>query len=181
MHENDIQSESLSDVLPQLVDETEVDLHVRASDALHTVEAVNREIERRNSGDERPFPFPGERVLAQWVADEVESQLRLRASTDDILHVVKQVLDTHERRHGERPVEEDEDPRVARERAAARADAIYAKANREGRPSLNDGEQAVVNALESHVAALDAEIERQNATVGGSAIPRTVGVRIGGE
>jgi hypothetical protein len=53
---------------------------------------------------DRDYPFPGERVLAQWVADAVESQLRLKATTVDILRVVKRVLDDHEERYGRRPV-----------------------------------------------------------------------------
>lgn len=53
--------------------------------------------------DNEDFPFPGPRILSQWVADEVKGQFYLGASTDEILSVVKQVLDRHEASYGARP------------------------------------------------------------------------------
>jgi hypothetical protein len=50
------------------------------------------------------FPFPGERILAQWVADEVQRQFRRRASTEGIAQGVCDVLDNAEARYGKRPV-----------------------------------------------------------------------------
>ena len=55
-------------------------------------------------GTKKDYPFPGERILAQWIAEQVESQLRLRASRQQILEVVGRVLDDQEERYGERPV-----------------------------------------------------------------------------
>ena len=50
------------------------------------------------------FPYPGERVLAQWVSEEVRHLLRRRASNAEILKGVESVLEEAERNHGTRPV-----------------------------------------------------------------------------
>jgi len=55
-------------------------------------------------GSKKEYPFPGERILAQWIAEQVESALRIRASRKQILEVVARVLDDQEERYGERPV-----------------------------------------------------------------------------
>jgi hypothetical protein len=60
--------------------------------------------ERTEINAQHGFPFPGERVLSLWVAEEVKHQLYLRASTEGILSVVRQVLDDHDKRYGPRPV-----------------------------------------------------------------------------
>ena len=58
----------------------------------------------RMEGRKKDYPFPGERILAQWIAEQVESQLRLRESRQQILEVVGRVLDDQEERYGKRPV-----------------------------------------------------------------------------
>ena len=50
------------------------------------------------------FPFPGEHVLSKWVQEEVYVQLRHRATDEEVLEGVKDVLERHEREHGARPV-----------------------------------------------------------------------------
>jgi len=49
------------------------------------------------------FPYPGVRILSRWVGDEVKRQFRKGASTGEILDAVKEVLDAHEGKYGERP------------------------------------------------------------------------------
>jgi hypothetical protein len=56
------------------------------------------------AGTKKEYPFPGERILAQWIAEQVESALRIRASREQILEVVGRVLDDQEERYGKRPV-----------------------------------------------------------------------------
>lgn len=58
----------------------------------------------RMDGRRKDYPFPGERILAQWIAEQVESALRLRVSRAQILEVVARVLDEQEDRYGKRPV-----------------------------------------------------------------------------
>jgi hypothetical protein len=55
-------------------------------------------------GRKKDYPYPGERILAQWIAEQVESALRIRATREQILEVVARVLDDQEDRYGARPV-----------------------------------------------------------------------------
>lgn len=52
------------------------------------------------------FPYPGPRVLSEWVGEAVKREFHNRATTDEILAAVREVLDNHENRHGARPVKE---------------------------------------------------------------------------
>jgi hypothetical protein len=58
----------------------------------------------RMDGRKKDYPFPGERILARWIAEQVESALRLRVSREQILEIVARVLDDQEDRYGKRPV-----------------------------------------------------------------------------
>jgi hypothetical protein len=49
------------------------------------------------------FPYPGARILSLWVADQVKWQFHAGASTDEILEVIRNVLNDHEERYGPRP------------------------------------------------------------------------------
>jgi hypothetical protein len=49
------------------------------------------------------FPYPGMKVLSMWIADQVKFQFQVGATTNEILKVVRDVLDNHEKMHGARP------------------------------------------------------------------------------
>jgi hypothetical protein len=69
---------------------------------------VIREVARERGliGEDTPpeFPFPGARILSLWVGEQVKVQLQMGASTDEILSVVRQVLDDNDKKHGQRPL-----------------------------------------------------------------------------
>jgi hypothetical protein len=54
--------------------------------------------------ENQPFPFPGARILSLWVGEQVKLQLQMGASTDEILGVVRGVLDENDKKHGARPI-----------------------------------------------------------------------------
>jgi hypothetical protein len=72
------------------------------------LEEVIREVARERGliGEDTPpeFPFPGARILSLWVGEQVKVQLQMGASTDEILSVVRQVLDDNDKKHGQRPL-----------------------------------------------------------------------------
>ena len=60
--------------------------------------SINGRQDAMYEGTKKDYPFPGERILAQWVAEQVESALRIRASREQILEVVARPLaDQNER------------------------------------------------------------------------------------